>query len=62
MCWQRRWRAFLHPERLHSVGAELHAATSLEDPVWTVVPFAVGTNCVELPLNQGNTFFRLMKP
>ena len=44
------------------VGAELQAASSLEDPVWMVVPIAEGTNCVELPLDSGNMFFRLMKP
>jgi hypothetical protein len=43
-------------------GMQLQAAPSLSNPVWTNVPFAAGTNCVELPLGNGRGFFRLVQP
>ncbi len=42
-------------------GMQLQAAASLNNPVWTNVPFAPGTNCLELPA-VGNAFFRLLIP
>jgi len=43
-------------------GMQLQAAASLNNPVWTNVPFVVGTNCVELPNGSGSIFFRLVNP
>jgi hypothetical protein len=61
-----RLRDGLIPSRLcwfdTLAGMQLQAAASLDNPVWTHVPFAPGTNCVEVPLTSSNTMFRLVLP
>jgi hypothetical protein len=44
-----------------SLGMQLQATESLNNPVWTNVPFAPETNCIELP-GSGHKFFRLVRP
>jgi hypothetical protein len=43
-------------------GMQLQAAASLINPMWTNVPFAPGTNRIELPLGSGPAFFQLLTP
>lgn len=42
-------------------GMQLQASGTLSPPVWTNVPVAPGTNCVELPASASPLFFRLVK-
>jgi hypothetical protein len=42
-------------------GTKLQAAPVLTNPIWTDVPFAPDSNCVDLPLHSSNAFFRLIK-